>query len=162
MEFNQTLSKDSLTKLKKFFCEKAKQRSKSVLRGNQSIKWLCIAIVTLYVTTALIFCLEHEITSFTTTTFLIAVSGTIYVLLLIGLQSLSRKRIGTLIDDTYKNPFSFEIFNDYLVYKNIRYEYKEIDCIIFYDEFILLDINNRILVMHREEKLVSLILQLDV
>lgn len=160
MKFNQTLSKDSLTKLKTFFYEKSKQKRKPVLGGEQSIKWLCIAIIILYVTTVLIYCLEHEITSFTKTTFWIALSGTIYVLFLVWFKSWNRERIGKRIDKTYKTQFSFEFLNDYLVYKNIRYDYKEIDCIIFYDEFILIDMNNRILVMYREEELIPLILKL--
>ena len=35
MKFNQTLSKDSLTKLKTFFYEKSKQKRKPVLGGEQ-------------------------------------------------------------------------------------------------------------------------------
>ena len=87
-------------------------------------------------------------------------SGTIYVLFLVWFKSWNRERIGKRIDKTYKTQFSFEFLNDYLVYKNIRYDYKEIDCIIFYDEFILIDMNNRILVMYREEELIPLILKL--
>jgi len=153
MKYNQNFPAESLSKIETLFHTQQGRKNNTVRYGKNSIKWMCILIAVIYLCVASLYMLEHRFTFFTTVCAWIAVAATIYTLFLVWFISWNKKRITKAINKKYGRAFTFDLEKDHMVYKGLTYHYKDINCMVFYYEFVFIYTGNTVLVIYKDEKI---------
>nr|WP_288830227.1 hypothetical protein [uncultured Clostridium sp.] len=151
MKYNQNFPADSLSKLESLFHPEPARRNNTLRYGKNSIKWLCIVIAVLYFCIASLYLLDHKFTFFTTVCAYTAVAATIYTMFIVWFGTWNKKRIQEAVIKKYGREFMVDLEKDHMVYKEVSYNCKDIDYMVFYDEFVFIYAGNTILVIYKDD-----------
>lgn len=155
MKYNQYFPADSLSKLETLFHPEPGRRNNTVRYGKNSIKWLCIMTAVLYICVASLYLLEHKFTFFTAVCACTALAATIYTLFIVWFGTWNKKRITEAVNKKYGRAFTFDLEKDHMVYKAVTYSYKDINYMVFYDEFVFAYVGNTVLVIYKDDRILE-------